>query len=38
MPKSVLFIGTPGILLYSTSIKKALQNLGLKIYEPEYPL
>lgn len=37
MPKSVLFIGTPGILLYSTSIKKALQNLGLKIYEPEYP-
>lgn len=37
MSKSVLFIGTPGILLYSTSIKKALENLGLQIYEPEYP-
>lgn len=37
MHKSVLFIGTPGILLYSTSIKKSLQNLGLQIYEPEYP-
>lgn len=37
MSKSVLFIGTPGILLYSTSTKKSLQNLGLKIYEPEYP-
>lgn len=37
MPKSVLFIGTPGILLYSTSIKKSLQKLGLQIYEPEYP-
>lgn len=37
MSQSVLFIGTPGILLYSTSIKKALENLGLQIYEPEYP-
>ena len=37
MSKSVLFIGTPGILLYSTSIKKALENLGLQICEPEYP-
>lgn len=35
--KSVLFIGTPGILLYSTSIKKSLQKLDLQIYEPEYP-
>ena len=37
MSKSVLFIGTPGILLYSASIKKSLQNLGLQVYEPEYP-
>lgn len=37
MSKSVLFIGTPGILLYSSSIKKILTNLGLQVYEPEYP-
>lgn len=37
MSKSVLFIGTPGILLYSASIKKILINLGLQVFEPEYP-
>lgn len=32
----ILFIGTPSILLYSSSIKKSLLNLGQVIVEPEY--
>ena len=38
MNKTVLFIGTPGILLYSQSIKNIFQQLGFKVFEPEYPV
>lgn len=36
MQKKLLYIGTPGILLYSESIKHCFKKLGFDILEPEY--
>lgn len=36
MKKKLLYIGTPGILLYSKSIKICFEKLGFDILEPEY--
>lgn len=36
MCKKILYIGTPGILLYSKSIKNCFIKLGFNIVEPEY--
>lgn len=36
MKRKLLYIGTPGILLYSKSIKKCFEKLNFEIFEPEY--